>query len=265
MTLPIDKVLDRVKKLLRLAEGTSNPNESAAAAGAAQKLITEYNLGVVKLDDDEGGPFFGARRADEPTARECFEITGKQRPTWEIRLLDGVCKANQCRFLWMGHGVATRTYTILGTVADRATVMYLFHYLRRQVEEVSARAVAARADTSIPGKVWGNNFRIGMVETISRRMMAEKVKITLAAPAAAFARGGEAAIIPVQEALTVLAALDQRVGEEHDAIIRRATAAGAVKDSAPRAYRGHQDARTQGRIAGQKVVLASGRGLGSGR
>jgi hypothetical protein len=59
------RILDRVAKLLRLAEG-ADANEAAAAASAAQRLILKYNLSH-RVGD--AGPEYGYRHLGVPTGR----------------------------------------------------------------------------------------------------------------------------------------------------------------------------------------------------
>lgn len=253
----LDKILDRVKKLLRLAEGTSNVNEAAAAAAAAQKLITEHNLGLVSLEDENGAPAEPARSAHEPLEREVIRLPGSRLMQWELQLLQGVCATNRTRCIYVNPNLSGKQhgYTILGAAADRATTVYLFHYLRRQVDEIATKALVTRIDDGTPGKTWGNNFRTGMVDTLRQRLEAMHQQVLLQAPASAYATGDEHAIVRVSEALTVLKTLDEKVRD----------AALALRGKGQRHSFGNaaysSNAREEGRRAGHRVNLNAGKAL----
>lgn len=259
-----NRILDRVKKLLRLAEGTNNANEAAVAAAAAQKLIDEYNLGMVSLDDDDtsGEQTFAQRSADEKIAREEITLDGSKLPRWESALLSSLCRANHARLLYVNQSRYSKNhgYCILGTEIDRSAAIYLFHYLRRQVEEVTKTATNERREVYVPGRTWANNFRLGMVDTIRDRLNESRKALTQGAQQQAYAKGGEAALVRVMEATSALSVLSERVDLEQKHLyrvlgLRQRSTSGGTYDSA---------AREHGRAAGHGVSLSSGKPLGHG-
>jgi hypothetical protein len=49
-------ILEKVRKLLALAEGGANEHECAAAAAAAARILARHNLTLDALDHDESEP-----------------------------------------------------------------------------------------------------------------------------------------------------------------------------------------------------------------
>lgn len=246
----MDKILDRIKKLLRLAEGTSNPNEAANAAAAAQKLIQEHNLGMVSLED-ESVEYRQTRYADEPVGQAEISMPGGKLPRWECALLQSVCRRNSARVLFVGQTAGAHRYTILGAEKDRDTVIYLFHYLRRQVDAVTTRACVGK------GRTFANNFRLGMVETINNRLFDMEKQTRAQAPAQAYTRGGENAIAIVNESLAATDAIERRV------VSLMKTALESTRTKSHNWGNASHDAsaRDAGRRAGQNVNIAPGKAL----
>lgn len=250
-----DKILDRVKKLLRLSAGTNNPNEAAAAAAAAQKLITEHDLGVVTLDD-ASVQYAATRDASEPIAEENVVLPGGKLHAWEASLLSSVCRNHNARLLWVrnkmwvGGTDRSHGYTILGTEKDRATVVYLFHYLRRQVDEITIASCKGL------GRTFANNFRLGMVDTIREALAAASRQSRTEVPQAAYARGGEHALMVVNESIAVLNAIERQV-----LTIQKARQGSHSLVHSFGSAQGNYSARLAGQVAGKSVHVTPGKAL----
>ena len=60
-----DKIMERIRKLMRLKESTTSEGEARAAAAAASRLLKEYNLSLFdirKRSLQSGGPEHSATR-----------------------------------------------------------------------------------------------------------------------------------------------------------------------------------------------------------
>lgn len=150
-------IIDKVRKLLRLAE-SPNANEAALAAAKAQRLIDEHNLSaqLLALDAAEAVP-------DEPICD--FEDKGapletnRRHPRWRTQLAGTIARANGCRVYINGENIA-----LVGRPSDAETVRYLFAYLTREVERLCEREGAGC------GVTWRNNFRLGVVYAIMEKL-----------------------------------------------------------------------------------------------
>ena len=64
-----DKIMERIRKLMRLKESTTSEGEARAAAAAASRLLKEYNLSLFDIVEElrqrslqSGGPEHSATR-----------------------------------------------------------------------------------------------------------------------------------------------------------------------------------------------------------
>lgn len=69
------KIIDKIRKLLRLAH-SSNEHEAAAAAAKAQELLSEYNLSLDSMITEEC--------ASEMIASRAYKKTRRRLETWAM-------------------------------------------------------------------------------------------------------------------------------------------------------------------------------------
>jgi hypothetical protein len=153
MATETEKILEKVRNLLRLAGDKGNENEAAAAAAAAQKLIERHRLDMAMLEVAD----------DLPTAediRECEDPLdrGKAVVAWKGALASGLSLANGCRIFWRRGSIV-----IVGAGSDVQTVRYLYAYFVREVDRL-AKQYAGN------GKSWLHAWRVGCASTISKRL-----------------------------------------------------------------------------------------------
>lgn len=230
-----ENIVSKVQKLLRLST-SSNANEAALAAAKAQELIDSYNLSAAMLALDDAEPM-----ADEPIVD--FQKAGapldsqKQQQRWRAQLAVTISRLNGCRIYLHGGDIA-----LVGRPSDAETVRYLFGYLSRQVEILASACVGM-------GKTWRNNFRLGVVETISRKLHEQRKAFEQEVRHV----DNQIALMRVDRALATIKAR----GETVDSFIK-----GSLKLRKGAAYRTRVDssARQAGRIAGQSVQIGGARG-----
>lgn len=127
------KILDRIRKLLRMADDVSSPNEAAIAARRAMHLMTEHNLS----------------NADVVTAgmtAEDFEAhhhgpAYRAFPLHLSSLAVGVARYTDCRarFDWKA-GTVLKQIVFEGEVGDLEVCKYLWTYLSRTVDRLCKRS-----------------------------------------------------------------------------------------------------------------------------
>jgi len=145
--------LDKVRKLLALAE-SGHVHEAAAAAAAAQALIERYRLAEL-LDatvDAEA----------EPIEDEVLDA-GRRRRRWKTVLASGLAGVNDCVAFTRDLG-RDKQIVLAGRAADRAAVRSLWEWLVPQLEWLSATHGAGR------DKRWHDDFRIGAIEAVMNRL-----------------------------------------------------------------------------------------------
>lgn len=191
-----DKILDRIQKLLRLADNNPSVEEAALAAQRAQELMFEHKISMaeVALDGE-----------DEPVVDEKIEAETKRVPIWLASLWHAVARHNFAKAVYCNprHGAAVKAYIrVFGTSQDVAAVKYLVAYLQREIEQLAeqywtqlqleleldrqhvearywsgewdrdkAALELAAVDKRKPKpRAWGNAFRVGAVEVIYHRL-----------------------------------------------------------------------------------------------
>jgi hypothetical protein len=156
-----EKIIDRVKKLLRLAD-SSNIHEAAVAAGQAQKLMERHRIdqSMVSLSDDgeqlENGNDDWIH-SDHKPLESCRRLA-----RWKSQLANTLVVANDCR-AYIRRGGGTEL-CLIGRTSDVTTVTYMYAYLKREIERLRTLHGAGK------GAVWANSFRRGAVHTIRKRL-----------------------------------------------------------------------------------------------
>ena len=151
---PPSKILDRIRKLLRLANDPSSPAEAALAAARAQALMFEHSINEAALEMD-GGPAQAAIGEEEIDA-------SPQRTTWKARLASHLCASNFCHLYTTTRRGVTSTM-LIGRPDATATVRYLYAYLVNESERLARR-------DGIRGRTALNNYRLGVVNVIGYRL-----------------------------------------------------------------------------------------------
>lgn len=160
MTLPDDRVVERIRKLLALAT-SSNPHEAAAAAERAVELAQRHNLDLATLPSREN-----------PYVEESVDVGGGS--AWRWLLMSAVARAHFCAALRaFGRGRAGGTMLIIGQRHNVTVCVFLFTYLAREIERLAARGWR-RAHLvygeHVVARAWKNDFRRGAVITIDERL-----------------------------------------------------------------------------------------------
>ncbi len=163
-----EKIIDRVKKLLRLAT-SDNINEAATSAAVAQELINKYNLSHLLLSED---PFAENVIKDygKQSPQESLYEFGKNSLSWKSILANGIAQLNHCR-VYIGRRQTNKFIGIIGAEDDVSIVRYLFLYLVTEIEALCIK----EGDHN---KTWRNNFKLAAVSQILKilRETAERSK-----------------------------------------------------------------------------------------
>lgn len=159
----INDIIEKVKKLHRLAACESaTPDEAALAAARAQEIIDRYKLKMDDLGDDETMDDETASLDDLPLDE--FVHNWLVTP-WTVRLGNFICFTNQCQLITYtrsqmnGKRYPIRTLKIVGHPSDVILVRYLYGYLKGEVLRIDKNS------TVRDGK-WRRAYCIGIVDTI---------------------------------------------------------------------------------------------------
>ena len=126
-----ERILEKVKKLLRLTtDRGATESEAKAAAEAAQALLLKHNLKM-----EEVGDLDADQRQDESIKMDDMTLTGKRNTIgWRKHLLWTICRPLMCRACYSSW---RQTMSIVGTPTSTALVKYLYEYLAQTVERLA--------------------------------------------------------------------------------------------------------------------------------
>lgn len=126
-----EKIIERVRKLIRLKESATqvgSEGEAHAAAAAVHRLLVEYNLSLLDLG--------GENPQNQPAVGESDRISYKDAAgnIWKRDLMRVLCEHNYCKMLLY---TGTTHMVVIGTEENAATVIALFDYLRKTFRRLS--------------------------------------------------------------------------------------------------------------------------------
>ncbi len=251
----LNKVLDRIRKLLALSQHTASEAEATEAASQAAKLMEEYELSeaLVRLDQPSAKA--------EPVIKERLEpevdaFTSK-RVAWKETIASAVARDLGVHMFYFHRTLDGRKRTDVRGMGRESAVQawrYTCQYLWRAVDEMADLAWEnSWVDDNVSTRAWKNAFRVGCSSRIAIRLAEKRteMEVTLAA-AKTVAMGGD----PTRDslALTVVEKDRSEVSEAYKQMAKgwgTAKSIGQVTSS---------DGYNAGRAAGDKVSLGGGRG-----
>jgi len=229
-----EKIVDRVRKLLELA-GSSNVHEAANAAAAAQELMTRYAIDSTILASEAPGD----AEQDEGIEQALFHRHAASKlPTWKASLATTIANVNGCKAY--SHGADLR---VAGRPSDAARARTLFSHVATEIDRL---ALTAAREYGHPGRTWINNFRIGAVVEIKRKLNEAHVKAQKDVRHEAQASGNGHALARVNNALARIEARRNDVQRYADQKLnlRKASASRTNYDAEAR----HEGARAAAQI-----------------
>lgn len=274
MTNGIEKALDRVRKLLALAQHSTSEAEAALAASRAAKLIEEFALteALIRLDDTDAQPepiVTDARlEPDVPASAR------RKRVAWKEAITKAVARDLGVRFYWWGtkqrtpNGGWRTTQDIRGLGRESAiqTWRYTCQYLWRVIDDLADEAWLAEGDliaTTGRKRAWKNAFRSGCAARIAVRLwenrQAEREQ------AAAVREHQAAAVDPTTKREVLALAVVEKDQEEVDSEYKKLSKdwEGSIGSVGQTSSRSGYEAGTE---AGNRVALGAKRaGLAAGQ
>ena len=157
--MSIENVIAKVQKLLALSK-SSNANEAAAAANAANKLIDQYRLSVADLSEDSAE--IDPMMEDSGVVYE----TGRIVP-WKQSLVVTLSQHYGCAtFISLVYptGRKVSRFKLVGRKSDIAIVNYMFAYLASECARLCEKEAHGR------GKVFANSYCVGFVAGIRQQL-----------------------------------------------------------------------------------------------
>lgn len=126
----VEKILEKVKKLLALAGNNPSEEEAKAASLKAQQLMAEYNLTLSEADEDKKLEFANSSYA-----------CGVDNQ-WKYGLAAVIAKNFRCEYYWLGKKILV----FYGYKADceiaREVFGFLFKVCKKRMTQVADKAYA---------------------------------------------------------------------------------------------------------------------------
>ena len=174
-----EAIIEKIKKLLRLAK-SSNEHEAALAAARAQELLAKYNLDESEFSD----------RELPKEAAVSYTDTVKKPATWVYLLASSVAGAFDCSYFFHPYG----RMCFVGVDLDHEIASYTFCYLYRTIGRLAAKFMgkSQQQRLTVKGKKKvRRSYCLGAASVVSRKLkdQHERTPITTTA------------LVPIKEAL----------------------------------------------------------------
>jgi hypothetical protein len=175
------KILERIRKMLAMAEGKANINESAVAASMAAKLMAKYNI-------DHADVLLRTIEDDDIVANS-VQTENKEVPAWMGAMVVPVARLNDCEArYWYERcpttGARLKRVQYLGQRDDAQVAAWIFSYLCDEVLRLS-KVYRRQKRKEFGGGGHGtimSDYRMGLVEEIKQTItrMREEKRVDLA-------------------------------------------------------------------------------------
>lgn len=168
------KIIEKIRKLLRLS-CSRNEHEAAAAAAKAQELLSKYNLSM----DSSSSP----NNPTELRASRAFKKTRQRLETWAFSLASGVSRAFDCKYY---HDPDVGETAFVGCEPDPTIASWTYGYLYKTLLALASsylRGPARRLRSTKSKATARHSYLLGAVLVISQRLEVQK-RVTPITPGA---------------------------------------------------------------------------------
>ncbi len=153
MSENMDRIIEKISKLLAMANDSSSPNEAMIAARRARALMDKHQLEVSDIEAAKGSQFLELK----------YELNGSRTPKWMVSLASASSSLNDCRVLRQrGIYDTNMSFVFQGFKADTIVAKLTFEYFveacERQLERLKLKGASKR-----------NFFRLGFAQQVSYR------------------------------------------------------------------------------------------------
>ena len=126
-----EKILEKIRKLLRLKEGAEkigSEGEAYAAAQGVHRLLTEYNLSLADLKDDDGNVTMDIGESEK------INYDSEYGSRWRRWIMTTIAKFNYCELYTV---TGSPKMLLIGQVDNVAICKELFDYLTKAFRRLS--------------------------------------------------------------------------------------------------------------------------------
>ena len=149
----MDRIIEKISKLLAMANDSSSPNEAMIAARRARALMDKHQLEVSDIEAAKGSQFLELQ----------YELNGSRSPKWMVALASASSSLNDCRVLRQrGIYDTNMSFVFQGFKADTIVAKLTFEYFveacERQLKQLKLKGASKR-----------NFFRLGFAQQVNYR------------------------------------------------------------------------------------------------
>ena len=182
------RIIERIRKLLRLSE-SANPHEAALAAQRVQQMLSEHNLTMESIGRD----------AETDKARQVNRKTRKELEKWAHALASHTANAFDCQYF---HDPNTGDTSFVGVGVDPEVCGWMYGYLYKTLLRLASehmRGPARLLRSAKSKRAARNSFLFGAVDVINYRMYLQKKATPITSDA----------LVPVKDAIVRAAMPDE--------------------------------------------------------
>jgi hypothetical protein len=228
-------LLDRVRKLLAMAERSNHAGEADAFSRKAAELIAAYRIRPEQLSASSTG----ALGIDELVLGRGAYVRGR------LALLQAVAEPHNCKVVFQARQAGTVAY-VAGFRSDLDVVGVLYQSLHAQA---SSRMASEKRSTAAATQQWRRSFLFGFADEI-HTMLSETT------------RTATEQLHPSSAALPVLRARDRQVDEFLRQRFGRVVAARRPKSATPQGFVAGREAAARADVG--RTRFGAPRALGRG-
>lgn len=126
------KMVEKIRRLLKLAE-SPNIHEATAAAQKAQELLVKYNIDQAEVEAASGEKSPYGTKEEYPQGPGAYF-------TWKAHLAHQVARSTFCKAVRTTHKGAVPYVTFIGKQHNIEASVYLWTYLMREIERLALEA-----------------------------------------------------------------------------------------------------------------------------
>lgn len=163
----LDKIRERIRKLLALADNNPSPEEAALAASKASELALEYGLEIDRIREERG---------EKPLPPEWFymdEEALSDPHSWVGQLGQAVCEANGCRFIFVDCGPIGWKLAGVGRKDAQDIVRLTYAYISESLRRTQRKYIMkAQLGSAKARREYRYAYRMGYSMTVAKRITA---------------------------------------------------------------------------------------------
>lgn len=173
-----DKMIEKVRKLLAMAEGAKTAHEAEAFTAKATQLMVDYSIDEAKLQR-------AGEKTNESIVARDFVLEGYAKA--KMMMLSGIATAMGCKAVYTPNtrrsGWTTVGVTVIGWESDVTSIQVLFSSLLMQMTSDMERE--AKRNKNVHGRAFKQAFILGFAATVTRRLTAQRASAVKTAEDAA--------------------------------------------------------------------------------